>query len=63
MDWLNPVNQAEIHAAISRKHEPGTGEWFLKGDIFKNWRRDAGTSLRLFGDGKAENKVKLKSSN
>jgi hypothetical protein len=52
MDWLNPINQADIHAAAFRKHEPGTGEWFLEGEIFRNWKRDAGTSLWLHGDGR-----------
>jgi hypothetical protein len=52
MDWLSPINQADIHAAASRKHEPGTGEWFLEGEVFRNWRQDSATSLWLFGDGK-----------
>jgi hypothetical protein len=52
MDWLNPINQAEIHAAAFRKHEPGTGEWLIEGESFRNWRCDPGTSLWLCGDGK-----------
>lgn len=54
MDWLNPINQAEIHAAALRKHEPGTGVWFLEGEIFGNWKRDPGTSLWLVGDGRTK---------
>ncbi|KAH6676219.1 heterokaryon incompatibility protein-domain-containing protein [Halenospora varia] len=50
MDWLSPINQAEIHAAALRKHEEGTGEWFLEGSLFEEWRCNAATSLWLFGD-------------
>ena len=54
MDWLNPINQAEIHAAASRKREQGTGKWFLEGGAFANWRQDPGTSLWLIGDGRTQ---------
>lgn len=50
MDWLSPINQAEIHAAALRKHEEGTGEWFLEGSLFEEWSCNAATSLWLFGN-------------
>ena len=57
MDWLSPINQAEIHAAALRKHEPGTREWFInfrEESIFENWRREPESSLWLYGDGRSK---------
>ncbi|KAH9208968.1 hypothetical protein DL95DRAFT_478854 [Leptodontidium sp. 2 PMI_412] len=50
MDWLNPSDQSEIHEAALRRHEAGTGQWFLGLDTFQNWRTDLGTSLWLCGE-------------
>jgi ankyrin repeat domain-containing protein 50 len=51
MEWLSPTDQSEIHEAALRRHEPGTGQWFLGSDTFQNWREDPGTSLWLYGEG------------
>jgi hypothetical protein len=51
MEWLSPTDQSEIHEAASKKHKPGTGQWFLGSDTSQNWREDPGTSLWLYGEG------------
>ncbi|KAH7357189.1 hypothetical protein BKA65DRAFT_222136 [Rhexocercosporidium sp. MPI-PUGE-AT-0058] len=50
MEWLNPTDQSEIHEAALRRHEAGTGQWFLGSDTFQCWREDKGTSLWLCGE-------------
>ncbi|KAH6695893.1 hypothetical protein BKA61DRAFT_531543 [Leptodontidium sp. MPI-SDFR-AT-0119] len=50
MHCLNPSDQSEIHEAALRRHEAGTGQWFLVLDTFQNWRTDPGTSLWLCGE-------------
>lgn len=51
MDWLSPTAQSEIHEAALRRHEVGTGQWFLGSTTFENWRADPGASLWLCGEG------------
>ena len=51
VDWLNPTAQSGIHEAALRRHEVGTGQWFLGSNTFRNWMTDPGTSLWLSGEG------------
>ncbi len=52
LKWLTPVDQSEIFAASLRSHEPGTGDWLLRGETYKNWRETPHSTLWLHGDGK-----------
>jgi ankyrin repeat domain-containing protein 50 len=39
------TNQSEAW----KKHEPGTGTWFLESDQYNDWLRDSGGSLCIYG--------------
>jgi hypothetical protein len=53
LNWLRPVDQSDLQAAAIRKHEPGTGEWFLSGADFDRWKQQPGSSLWMYGSGAA----------
>ncbi|KAJ5523568.1 hypothetical protein N7513_013112 [Penicillium frequentans] len=38
--WLDAPDATLDHNIISRKHQPGTGEWFINGHIFQNWLKE-----------------------
>lgn len=38
--WLSRLSFEEIHADILSKHHPGTGEWLLALEEFKQWKDD-----------------------
>jgi hypothetical protein len=35
--WLSPLDPAVNHLAACSRHEPGTGNWLLGSDDFRNW--------------------------
>ena len=49
--WLTPSNAYQSHEFFSQKRTDGTGEWFLKGEDFNNWKRTPNSLLWLQGDG------------
>jgi hypothetical protein len=51
IDWLAPINESEIYQAALNTHEPGTGEWFLRGSTFNHWIKSPESSLWLYGNG------------
>ncbi|KAF7981779.1 hypothetical protein HWV62_31859 [Athelia sp. TMB] len=40
-DWLASPDVHSNYNAARRKHHPGTGSWFLTGDLYSTWRRNA----------------------
>jgi hypothetical protein len=38
LQWLSSVDHILNQGAARLKHEPGTGEWFLKSDAFETWK-------------------------
>jgi hypothetical protein len=37
LDWLSPIDYVELQSDTFRKHQKGTGEWFLKSTPFIEW--------------------------
>lgn len=37
LSWLSPTNFASQHNNIVRRRQPGTGQWFLNSDEFREW--------------------------
>lgn len=37
LNWLSPLQMAQIHQTISDRVEKGCGEWFLSSDVFSSW--------------------------
>jgi Cdc6-like AAA superfamily ATPase len=49
LDWLSPIDYAELQSDTFRKHQKGTGEWFLKFTPFIEWLK--GKKKTLFCSG------------
>jgi len=57
--WLAPVSPRDDHLRASKNREPGTGKWFIDGDL-KNWLRgDDDLRTILFLRGKCTPKLLL----
>jgi hypothetical protein len=37
LNWLTPINYGPQHSDFLRRRQPGTGQWLLDSDEFKNW--------------------------
>jgi hypothetical protein len=49
LDWLKPTDPSVNHNAARQKHEPTTGDWLLKSELFTKWMRARNGSLWLYG--------------
>ncbi|KAI9783618.1 MAG: hypothetical protein M1816_001209 [Peltula sp. TS41687] len=49
LQWLETVTPSSNHNAACKKHEPGTGEWFLRSPKFDNWKDAHNSILWLYG--------------
>ncbi|KAI0309353.1 hypothetical protein OF83DRAFT_1045488, partial [Amylostereum chailletii] len=47
--WLSPPNPSINHNAACELHHPGTGDWLLRGDIFKGWKMKESSLLWIHG--------------
>ncbi|KAI0315324.1 ankyrin repeat-containing domain protein [Amylostereum chailletii] len=47
--WLKPPNPSINHNAACDLHHPGTGDWFLRGDVFKEWKIKESSLLWIHG--------------
>jgi ankyrin repeat domain-containing protein 50 len=47
--WLNTCDLSTNHAAARQKHEPTTGDWFIKSAAFTAWKSSQKSSLWLHG--------------
>jgi len=45
MAWVSPIDVSAKHFDVTSVREPGTGEWFLNSDAFKEWERSIGRAL------------------
>ena len=45
VQWLSIADPLSNHIAARDKHEPSTGDWFLKSDEFTTWKSDPFCSL------------------
>ncbi|VUC23741.1 unnamed protein product, partial [Clonostachys rosea] len=37
LDWLTSIDYGPQHSDIIRRHQPGTGQWFLNSDKYESW--------------------------
>lgn len=44
-EWLDPVNQADLHDEATRRHAPGTGNWFFNGEVYRDWKSRASSVI------------------
>ena len=47
--WLSTIDPSSNHERARKKHEPGTGKWFLNSMTFQHWSTKAGSSVWLYG--------------
>ena len=45
LNWLAPVDYATQQRDYFRRQEPGTGQWFLKSNEYKEWMKTRGETL------------------
>ncbi|KAF7943800.1 uncharacterized protein EAE97_005870 [Botrytis byssoidea] len=50
IEWIAPYDPSQRHQEIATKlRQPGTGQWFTKGDQFKSWLNEKASKLWLYG--------------
>ncbi|CUS12934.1 unnamed protein product, partial [Tuber aestivum] len=49
LKWLNVVDPASNYSSALGVREPGTGNWLLVGDEYKDWKGHQGGVLWLYG--------------
>lgn len=47
--WLNVFDSASNHADARNDHEAMTGEWFIRGTAYTEWKSTPGSFLWLHG--------------
>jgi len=47
--WLSYTDPSSNHLAACKKHQPTTGEWFIKGANMKEWKGTRNSLLWLYG--------------
>lgn len=57
MDWLSPAKIPSRHNNVKELRTPGTGQWLLDSDKYKNWRHSSRGFLWLYGSGKFAKKA------
>jgi hypothetical protein len=51
LNWLSVVDPSANYNAARSKHEEGTGDWFLNGKRFEDWKTAPNSVLWLHGKG------------
>ncbi|KAF7888034.1 uncharacterized protein EAF02_002575 [Botrytis sinoallii] len=50
IEWIAPYDPSQRHQEVATKlRQPGTGQWFTKGDQFKSWFNEKVSKLWLYG--------------
>ena len=49
LEWLKSCDPSTNHDTARSKHEPTTGDWFLRSDAFIEWKEGRAASLWLHG--------------
>jgi hypothetical protein len=39
INWLATTSPSLNHIAASKKHQPGTGRWFVEGSCMESWKK------------------------
>jgi ankyrin repeat domain-containing protein 50 len=47
--WLSSTDPSSNHLAACKKHQPSTGEWFIKSAIMEEWKTTQNSLLWLHG--------------
>ncbi|KAF7965202.1 hypothetical protein HWV62_45091 [Athelia sp. TMB] len=47
--WMKAPDTSSSYNAARKKHQPGTGSWFLEGSQFSKWKKRPGSVLWLYG--------------
>ncbi|KAF7983630.1 hypothetical protein HWV62_20564 [Athelia sp. TMB] len=47
--WMKAPDTSPNYNAARKKHQPGTGSWFLDGSQFSKWKEHPGSVLWLYG--------------
>lgn len=50
--WLSSLDVSTNHEAACKKHEPTTGDWFIRSLDFAQWKSDPDGFVWLYGFGK-----------
>ncbi|KAK4444779.1 hypothetical protein QBC34DRAFT_384994 [Podospora aff. communis PSN243] len=50
LEWITPFNYGHQQSHHLKKHQPGTGEWFLSSIEFKTWIEAGGQTLFCHGN-------------
>ena len=49
--WLAPIGSFDSQESVANAHHTGTGSWFLKSQMFKDWRNDDNAFMWISGFG------------
>jgi hypothetical protein len=49
IQWLHTTDPSSNHRAACGKHQPSTGDWFIKGPDMEEWKRTRGSLIWLYG--------------
>jgi len=49
LEWLDAPNPSNHYNAAREKHCEGTGSWFLHGETYDNWKREADLPVIIYG--------------
>ncbi|KAK8017199.1 hypothetical protein PG991_008275 [Apiospora marii] len=49
LNWLTPMNYGPQHSDYLRRRQPGTGQWFLRSNKYKQWLSEPGQTLFCHG--------------
>ncbi|KAF7983537.1 hypothetical protein HWV62_21100 [Athelia sp. TMB] len=47
--WMNAPDTSLTHTLARKKHQSGTGSWFLNGSLFSDWKEQPGSAIWLSG--------------
>ena len=48
-EWIKAPDASPSYNAARKKHQPGTGSWFINGPQFLEWKEQPGSLLWLYG--------------
>jgi hypothetical protein len=48
-NWLSAPDPSSNHNDACKKRQPTTGEWFVGGEEFKQWKSDLNSFIWLYG--------------
>ncbi|KAF7975223.1 hypothetical protein HWV62_10176 [Athelia sp. TMB] len=48
-EWMKAPDTSPSYNAARKKHQSGTGSWFLDGEQFRDWKKRPGSTIWLYG--------------